>query len=130
METNNIYQPLKASRREKIHNVSKRKTEGPYSLARFCDLNGTRRSISKSREKEKEEEEKQVGKITREQYEDLSSIVLNGTRIVDEQLFPVGGWQYWTTSGMRMMTDDYILKEVLKYLKIQVRKEKPYVEET
>jgi len=56
-----------------------------------------------------------------ELYDELSDIMLSRCRELDEALYPKGGWNGWTTSGMRMMTDT-ILHEI--YERIQKYHEK------
>jgi hypothetical protein len=52
--------------------------------------------------------------LTDEQWEELSSMMLNSCRWLDDVMYPKGGWNGWTTSGMRMMTDDILMSIISK----------------
>jgi len=43
--------------------------------------------------------------FSEEDWDELSSFMLDECRNIDDLLFPRGGWQGWSTGGMRMMTD-------------------------
>jgi len=60
-------------------------------------------------------------KISNEQWWELSELMIKHCRVLDEALCSQGGWQKWSTSGMRMMTND-ILEKVLEELNIEVEK--------
>ena len=52
------------------------------------------------------------------EYEDLSGIMLQGVRTIIDQLGKEG-WENWTTSGMRTMTNG-LLNELLEELTLNV----------
>jgi hypothetical protein len=56
-------------------------------------------------------------KITQEEHDELSDLVLNDVRRIAEIINESGGWNKWTTGGMRMMTD-VILFRILETLEI------------
>ena len=58
-------------------------------------------------------------KISLNKWEQLSNITLEQCRDIDDELMSKGGWQGWSTSGMRMMTDE-LLDNLLKQLDIEV----------
>jgi len=58
-------------------------------------------------------------KISLKKWWQLSDITLEQCRDIDEELIPKGGWQGWSTSGMRMMTNG-LLDKLLKELDIEV----------
>lgn len=63
-------------------------------------------------------------KISLEEWHNLSHLLLDGVRNVDEtlRLSPKGkelGWNGWTTGGMRMLTDG-VLHELLDKLGVEV----------
>lgn len=58
-------------------------------------------------------------KISLEKYDDLSDLMLRMCRNLDDLLYPKGGWNGWTTGGMRVMTDG-ILQQLLKELGVEI----------
>jgi len=57
--------------------------------------------------------------ISIDKWQELSNLVLDRCRAIDDMLYPKGGWQGWSTGGMRMMTNT-ILEELLERLNIEV----------
>ena len=63
-----------------------------------------------------------VGKkqtISNNKYWELSDLVLDMCRNLDDSLRPQGGWEGWSTGGMRMMTTT-ILQKILEKLDVEV----------
>jgi len=58
-------------------------------------------------------------KISYDEYWELSDLLLYLCRNLDDALYSSGGWQGWSTGGMRCMTND-ILQQILDKLDIEV----------
>jgi hypothetical protein len=61
-------------------------------------------------------------KITNEKYHELSDKMLSMCRLLDDMLQPKGGWQGWTTSGMRTMTNS-VLQSILAELGVEIERD-------
>lgn len=60
-------------------------------------------------------------KISEKKYNKLSDVMLNRIRNIDD-ILGIKGWNSFSTSGMRMLTDD-LLNEILNILNIQIKKD-------